>query len=164
MPDFEIYTDKLAESGRELIRKSYDEAKKRTHNQILPEHVLVAIAEADSPFFNQVMQTLNLDPQVVLQTLETRLGQREPLGRNIKMSEFFRTLLANALQSAHKQNRRFIESTDMFRAIFMDKQSTCVKLFKELGAPPEMVIEKLQEQIRRTATDSQPPTIQRGHQ
>jgi ATP-dependent Clp protease ATP-binding subunit ClpA len=163
MADLEIFTDKIAESGRVLIRKSYDEAKRRTHNQILPEHILVAIAETESPFFNQVMQSLNLDPQVVLQALETRLKQYKDIGRNIKMSEPFRTLLSDALQSAHRQNRRFIESTDMFRAIFMSKHSACVNLFEQLGADSETILEKIEEQIRHTPTDSQPPTNQRGH-
>lgn len=164
MADLEIFTDKIAESGRELIRKSYDEAKRRTHNQILPEHILVAIAETESPFFNQVMQSLNLDPQVVLQALDTRLKQYKDIGRNIKMSEPFRSLLSDALQTAQRQNRRFIESTDMFRAIFMSQHSACVKLFEQLGATPEVVIEKLQGQLRRTDTDPQPPNNQRGHQ
>ena len=123
MFDLEIYTDKIAESGRRLIRKAYEEARGRDHNQLAPEHVLVAIAEVERPFFNEVMQSLNLDPQVVLQALETKLGQRDYLGRGMKMAESLRTLLSNALKHSHEHGRRLIESTDLFVALFKDVHS-----------------------------------------
>lgn len=148
MLDLEIFTDKIAESGRRLIRKSYDEAKSRDHNQIAAEHVLVSIAETERPFFNEVMQSLNLDPQVVLQALETKLGQREYFGRGIKMSESFRTLLSNALKHSHERGRRLIESTDLFVAIFKDAHGFPVELLKRLGADREMVMQKIQTRVR----------------
>src|SRR5437763_14717404 len=87
MIDLEIYTDKIADSGRKLIRKAYDEARSRDHNQLAPEHVLLSIAEVERQFFNEVMQSLNLDPQVLLQPLETKSGHRDYLGRGTKISE-----------------------------------------------------------------------------
>jgi ATP-dependent Clp protease ATP-binding subunit ClpA len=148
MLDLEIFTDKIAESAKRLIRKSYDEAKSRDHNQIAAEHVLVSIAEVERPFFNEVMQSLNLDPQVVLQALETKLSQREYLGRGIKMSESFRTLLSNALKHSHERGRRLIESTDLFVAIFKDAHGFPVELLKRLGADREMVMQKIQTRVR----------------
>jgi ATP-dependent Clp protease ATP-binding subunit ClpC len=148
MLDLEIFTDKIAESAKRLIRKSYDEAKSRDHNQIAAEHVLVSIADTERPFFNEVMQSLNLDPQVVLQALETKLGQREYFGRGIKMSESFRTLLSNALKHSHERGRRLIESTDLFVAIFKDAHGFPVELLKRLGADREMVMQKIQTRVR----------------
>src|SRR5215470_10581124 len=144
MIDLEIYTDKIAESGRRLIRKAYEEARGRDHNQIAPEHLLVSISEIERPFFNEVMQSLNLDPQVVIQALETKLGQREYLGRGIKMSESFRSLLSNALKHSHERGRRLIESTDLFVAIFKDTHGFPVDLLRRLGADREMVMQKIQ--------------------
>jgi ATP-dependent Clp protease ATP-binding subunit ClpA len=164
MFDIEIFTDKIAESGRILIRGAYDEAKSRGHNQLKPEHVLMAFINTERPFFNQLMQSLNLDPQVVLESLQTSLSQSGYGGRSIRMDNSLSLLFSNALKHAHKQNRRYFEASDMMRAIFMDKQSTCVKLFEQLGATPEVVIEKLQGQIRLKDTDPQPPHNQRGHQ
>ena len=165
MLDLEIFTDKIAESAKRLIRKSYDEAKSRDHNQIAAEHVLVSIAEVERPFFNEVMQSLNLDPQVVLQALETKLSQREYLGRGIKMSESFRTLLSTALKHSQESGRRVIESTDLFVALFKDKQGFSVKLFKQLGADSEMVVQKIRKHSHsRKPSDSQPKDHHRGHQ
>ncbi len=148
MLDLEIFTDKIAESGRRLIRKAYEEARSRDHNQLAPEHVLVAIAEVERPFFNEVMQSLNLDPQVVLQAVETKLGQRDYLGRGIRMGESLRTLLSNALKHAHERGRRLIESTDLFVALFKDVHSFPVELLRRLGADREMVMQKIQTRVR----------------
>src|SRR5215210_6787945 len=148
MIDLEIYTDKIAESGRRLIRKAYDEARSRDHNQLAPEHVLTSIAEVERPFFNEVMQSLNLDPQVVLQALETKLSQRDYLGRGMKISEALRTLLSNALKQAHERGRRLIESPDLFVALFKDVHSFPVELLRRLGADREIVMQKIQTRVR----------------
>ncbi|HET9532131.1 MAG TPA: ATP-dependent Clp protease ATP-binding subunit [Blastocatellia bacterium] len=148
MLDLEIFTDKIAESGRRLIRRAYEEARARDHNQLAPEHVLLSIAELERPIFNEVMQSLNLDPQVVLQALETKLGQRDYLGRGIKMGESLRTLLSNALKYAHERGRRLIESSDLFVAVFKDVHSYPVELLRRLGADREMVMQKIQTRVR----------------
>src|SRR5262245_32142524 len=143
----ENFTDKIAASAKRLIRKAYEAARARDHNQIEPEHLLFSISEIERTFFNEVMQSLNLDPQVVIQGLETRLGQHEYLRRGIKMSESFRSLLSNALKHSHEQGRHYIESSDIFVAIFKDTQGYPVYLFKRLGTDSETVIEKIQRRI-----------------
>ncbi len=148
MIDLEIYTDKIAESGRRLIRKAYEEARSRDHNQLAPEHVFVSIAEVERQFFNEVMQSLNLDPQTVLQQLESKLSQRDYLGRGMKISEALRTLLSNALKHAHERGRRLIESHDIFVALFKDVHSFPVEMLRRLGADREMVMQKIQTRVR----------------
>jgi ATP-dependent Clp protease ATP-binding subunit ClpC len=149
MFDLEAYADKCADSGRRLIRRAYEEARARDHNQLAPDHVFVAIAEVERPFFNEVMQSLNLDPQVVVQALETKLNQREYFGRGVKtMSESLRTLLSNALKHAHERGRSKIEATDLFLALFRDPHSFPVELLKRLGAEREMVMQKIQTRVR----------------
>src|SRR5262245_3193827 len=114
MIDFEVYTDKIAESGRHVIRKAYQEARSRDHNQLTPEHVLFSIADVEKSLFKEVMQDLNLDPEVVIQELETKLDKPDYLGRGMKISEPLRTLFMNALIHSREQGRRWIESTDLF--------------------------------------------------
>jgi len=148
MIDLEIYTDKIAESGRRLIRKAYEEARARDHNQLAPEHLFISITEVERPFFNEVMQSLNLDPQVVIQALETKLDQRDYLGRGMKISEPLRTLLSNALKHSREQGRRLIEATDLFYALFGDTHSYPVELLRRLGADREMVMQKIATRVR----------------
>jgi ATP-dependent Clp protease ATP-binding subunit ClpA len=108
----------------------------------------VSIAEVERPFFNEVMQSLNLDPQVVIQALETKLDQRDYLGRGMKISEPLRTLLSNALKHSREQGRRLIEATDLFYALFTDTHSYPVELLRRLGADREMVMQKIATRVR----------------
>src|SRR6187431_2262773 len=97
MIDFEQFQDKFAESGQRVMKRAYDESRRRDHNQIAPEHVLVALTEVERPLFNELMQSLNVDPQTVTSSLESRLMAREYLGRGMRMSDGLRGLLKHAL-------------------------------------------------------------------
>jgi len=152
----EIYTDKIAESGRRLIRKAYEEARGRDHNQLAPEHLFVSIAEVERPFFNEVMQSLNLDPQVVIQALETKLDQRDYLGRGMKISDPLRTLLSNALKHSREQGRKLIESTDLFYALFTDTHGYPVELLHRLGADFAVVMRNIGNPSMKEPTPSRP--------
>ena len=143
----EFYNNKLSESGRRLIRKAYDEARNRDHNEISTQHVFASFAEIERPLFNKVMQSLNLDTQTVLQALETNLAERHAFGRGIQMSESFRTLLRNAYHYSRECRRLRIRSTDLFIAIFKDEKSYPVELLKRLSADHEMVMQKIQSLI-----------------
>jgi ATP-dependent Clp protease ATP-binding subunit ClpA len=148
MIDLEIYTDKMAESGKRLLRKAHEEARSRDHNQLAPEHVFLSVAHVERPFFNEVMQSLNLDPQVVVQALETKLDQRDYLGRGMRMSDTLRALLSNALKHSREQGRRLIESTDLFYALFADAHSYPVELLRRLGTDRDMVMQKIATRVR----------------
>jgi ATP-dependent Clp protease ATP-binding subunit ClpA len=143
MIELEIYTDKIAESGRRLIRKAYEEARGRNHNQLAPEHIFLSISLIEGPFFSEVMRSLNLDSQVVIKALETKLDQRDYLGHGMKISEPLRTLLSNALKHSREEGRKTIESTDLFYALFTDAHSYPVDLLRRLGADREMVMQKI---------------------
>ena len=152
--DLEIYTDKIAESGRRIIRKAHEEARDRDHNQIAPEHILLAIAEAEEPFFIVVMQSLNLDPQAIFDAFDTHLDSDKFPGRGIKMSESFRTLEANAWKNARLHRRRWIEAGDFLIALFQDEQSFSFKFFQQLGIDREIIIQRIQDHEHLIGTDN----------
>ena len=96
MIDLEIYTDKIADSGRKLIRKAYDEAKTRDHNQLAPEHVFISIAEIERQFFNEVMQSLNLDPLQKGHFVESIARLQEHLEKNVPWGARLTTTVVDA--------------------------------------------------------------------
>jgi ATP-dependent Clp protease ATP-binding subunit ClpC len=148
MIDFEQYQDKFSETGQRVMKRAYDESKRRDHNQLAPEHVFVALAELERGFFNELMQSLNIDPQTVAASLEGRLSAREYLGRGMRMSDSLRLLLKSALDRARQRGRRQIESTDLFYALFQDRNGSPVEILRKLGAEPELVVEKISTRVR----------------
>jgi ATP-dependent Clp protease ATP-binding subunit ClpA len=148
-PKLEIFTDKLADNSRRLIRNAYEEALARGHNQLSSEHIFIAIAKLESSLFNELMRSLTLNPQVVIEALETKLRQGAHSGRSIKMSESVRDLLSNSLKQAHEGGRRQIESTDLFVALFKDAGSYPMKLLRQLGVDREFMMQKVEDFSRK---------------
>jgi ATP-dependent Clp protease ATP-binding subunit ClpC len=148
MIDFEQFQDKFSESGQRVMKRAYDESRRRDHNQVAPEHVFIALADLERNFFNELMQSLNVDPQAVASSLENRLTAREYLGRGMRMSDGLRMLLKNALDRARQRNRRSIDSTDLFYALFQDRGSSPVEILRRLGAEPDIVVEKISTRVR----------------
>jgi ATP-dependent Clp protease ATP-binding subunit ClpA len=135
----EIYTDKVAESGRRVIRKAYDEARARKHNQIESEHILMAITAIERPLFNQSMRRLNVEPQEVVEAIELKLSKGDYIGRGIKIGEQFNPLLSTALKQARERGDRLIEATDLFIGLFKDEQSSVVEILSQLGVDREVM-------------------------
>ena len=148
MIDFEQFQDKFSDSGQRVMKRAYDESRRRDHNQVAPEHVFVALAELERNFFNELMQSLNVDPQAVSSSLESRLMAREYLGRGLKMSDSLRQLLKHALDRSRTRGRRTIDSTDLFFALFQDRAGSPVDILRKLGAEPDMVSEKISTRVR----------------
>ncbi len=148
MIDFEQFQDKFSESGQRVMKRAYDESRRRDHNQVAPEHVFFALADLERNFFNELMQSLNVDPQAVATSLESKLTAREYLGRGMRMSDGLRVLLKHALDRARTRGRRTIDSTDLFHALFQDRASSPVDILKKLGAEPEIVVEKISTRVR----------------
>src|SRR3954471_13235679 len=148
MIDFEQFQDKFSESGQRVMKRAYDESRRRDHNQVAPEHVFIALADLERNFFNELMQSLNVDPQAVASSLENKLTAREYLGRGMRMSDGLRMLLKNALDRARQRGKRSIDATDLFYALFQDRGSSPVEILRRLGAEPDVVVDKITTRVR----------------
>jgi ATP-dependent Clp protease ATP-binding subunit ClpA len=93
----DIYTDKLAESGRSIVRESYEEARRLNHNQLKPEHALIAFANLQQEFFDDLLHRLNLDRQTVLQALSTGPNHHKSAAMTITRS--LGSVLSNSLKA-----------------------------------------------------------------
>jgi ATP-dependent Clp protease ATP-binding subunit ClpA len=148
MIDFEQFQDKFSESGQRIMKRAYEESRRRDHNQVAPEHVFFAMTETERGLFNELMQSLNVDPQAVASSIDHRLTAREYLGRGMRMSDGLRIVLKHALDRARSRGRRTIDPSDIFYALFQDKSGSPVEILRRLGAEPETVLEKIATRVR----------------
>lgn len=112
----EIYIDKLADTGRNIVRQSYEEAKSLDHKQLNPEHALIAFSNFQQEFFDSLLHGLGLDRQTVLQALSTAPGHHN--SDVVRITKSFSRMLSNSLKRAREQGRRRIEALDILVAIF----------------------------------------------
>ena len=142
---FEIYGDKIGESARNIIREAYHEARSLHHNVLAPEHLLAAYARIERPKFERLMNKLSLEEQVVLQALSAKLSEGYPATVGMKISDYLRAVLTNALKHARENGRFRIESVDLLTGLFADARRFPAALFEQLGVDCEKVIEEIRD-------------------
>ena len=142
--DFETYTDKFASSARSVFRQAYDDAKQLGHTQMNAEDMLLAFAQTERSFFDELLKRLNLDRESLLRRLSSNPNQYGG-SAGMKISEGLRNVMRHALETARDRNRAHIESIDLLIGVFRDERNLSVKLFEELGARREDVIKIIRE-------------------
>lgn len=139
----EIYTDKLAESGRSIVREAYEEAKRLDHDGLNPEHALIAFANLHPEVFDGLLQGFDLDRKTILRELSTGPGsyKSETIKSGaMRIEESFRRLLSHSLRRAREDGRREIEAFDFLSAIFEDAESLPLRVFRNGGIDRDTVI------------------------
>jgi ATP-dependent Clp protease ATP-binding subunit ClpA len=149
MIDLGPFQDKFSESGRRVMGRAIEESRHRDHNIIAAEHILAALIEVERSLFNEVMQSLNIDPQAVIRALNEQLSvARQFTGRGMRLDPSCRTVLKLALDRARSMGRNEIDSSDLFVALFQDREGVPVELMRRLGADPDVVLQKIITRVR----------------
>jgi len=129
--------------------RAIEESRHRDHNIIAAEHILAALIEVERSLFNEVMQSLNIDPQAVIRALNEQLSvARQFTGRGMRLDPSCRTVLKLALDRARSMGRNEIDSSDLFVALFQDREGVPVELMRRLGADPDIVLQKIITRVR----------------
>jgi ATP-dependent Clp protease ATP-binding subunit ClpA len=144
MIDFGDFADRFSESGQRVMRRAYEESKNREHNFLAPEHIFLALTEVERPLINEIMQSLNLDPQAIRNALDGRLSvQRQFVGKRMRLHEATRDLLNKAMRRARQHGRQTIDSTDLLVSLFQDEDGVTASLLRQFGADPQEVLERV---------------------
>jgi len=141
----EIYTDRIGESGREIIRQAYKDATSLNHHLLAPDHVLKAYASIERPKFDELMKRLNLEGHVVLQALSAKLDEGYPAAEVMKISDTFRAMLTNALKHSRENGRARIEAIDLLAGLFADAGNFPASMFERLGVDHQTVIKQIRD-------------------
>jgi ATP-dependent Clp protease ATP-binding subunit ClpA len=129
--------------------RAIEESRHRDHNIIAAEHILAALIEVERSLFNEVMQSLNIDPHAVIRALNEQLSvARQFTGRGMRLDPSCRTVLKLALDRARSMGRNEIDSSDLFVALFQDREGVPVELMRRLGADPDIVLQKIITRVR----------------
>lgn len=149
MYDFGDFSDRFSESGQRVMKRAIEESRRREHNFIAPEHIFASILDVERSFFNEIMQSLNVDPQAVINELDTRLAiPKQYAGKRVKLADSTRDLLTAGLRRARQSGRHTIDAIDLFQALFEDRTSTPVTILRKFGAEPDLVVEKIATRMR----------------
>jgi len=140
---FEIYTDKIGASGREIVRRAYVEAVSRDDNEIRGRHILIAFAEVEPERLDALLKNLKIDRHLLLQADSKESDQGAAQNRGMRISNECREMLAGALRHTRERGARQIESIDILFGLFADERGSVVKRFEQLGVERDEVLRQL---------------------
>ncbi|RMG53585.1 MAG: ATP-dependent Clp protease ATP-binding subunit [Acidobacteria bacterium] len=145
MIDFGPY--QFSESAKRVLSRAMEESRNLDHNFIGPEHIFLALIEVERSLFNEVMQSLNLDPDTVIRALHEVLSvPRQYTGRGMRVHAV-RPLLRIAYDRARQRGRKEINSADLFVSLFQSREGAPVEILRQLGADPDMVVKKIMTRV-----------------
>lgn len=138
----------FSESGKRVMQRAMEESRQHDHNFIGPEHIFMALIEVERGLFNEVMQSLNLDPEVVIRALNQALQlPKQYTGRGMRMHPSGQSVLRIAYDRARQRGRKEVDAADLFVGLFQSRQGAPVDLLRQLGADPELVLKKIMTRV-----------------
>ncbi len=150
MLDLGPLTDKFSESGQKVIYRAIEESRRRDHNFLSVEHIFTALGDVETNLFTEILQSINVDPQLVSQMLEQELAKsRQYVGKKMYIADTTRELFNRSLKRARGQGRQTIESFDLFATLFADPAGSPAEILRRLGADPNLAVDTITRQVRQ---------------
>ncbi len=156
MDDFDIAPDKIGESGQRLADRALKEARRRGHAGVGNEHLLVAFAQSEWDLFSQLMRDLDLNPHTILHAAETEL-MRQPAhnARELRVTPASKLVFKLAHHYATRAGEQPLESTDVFAALFEDREGVPAAIMRRAGADPEWLVSRIRARVRDIERDEE---------
>ncbi len=136
-------------SAVKLIDAAVEESKERQHYYLGVEHLFIAFSKAESDFFREVLEDLNLDVNHVINFLNEHLNiSRQYIGFGLKVPPATKNVFRLATEEAQRWGRDTVDATDIFTAIFQENHSLPAKVFRSFGLDPDFVIRRITVKVR----------------
>lgn len=147
LENFDIPEKKIGDSAQKMLIKALEDSKQRGC-PLTSELLFIAFTKTDWEFFIKVMYELSLNPHQILNELEGRLKNSLRSGNHI--SPEVKLVCKLALHHSYNSGRDKIESTEIFAAIFEQKNNIITRIFEQNGVSAEfitlIIYAKLQEE------------------
>lgn len=116
--DLQVYKEKFSESGQRILEAALEESRRREQNYVSNEHIVWALATAESGLFSETIRDLGIDPVVVKTALERRLdAAKQHTGKGFRIGPDATQIFKFAMERARANGRRIIDSDDIFWAL-----------------------------------------------
>ena len=147
--DFDISSDKVADTAQRIIDRALEEARRREHAMLTNDHLFLAFAQVEWDLFADVMRDVTLDPYVILQAIEAHLNAIPTLsGRDLRVSPSTKLVVKLALHHATRVGRDVIDAPDLFAAVFEDVHGMPVSILRRHGVDPQVLVSRLDMRMR----------------
>jgi ATP-dependent Clp protease ATP-binding subunit ClpC len=149
MMEISFYREKLSESGHRVLNASIEESQRRHHYYLGLEHLFIAFAEEEKVLFRELMASIGLNVEAVQYSVNEHLNiSRQYLGVGLKVPPATKQVFRVAWETAQRNRRAQIESTDLFLGIFHEVHSIPARILKSYGVDPSVALSRFSSQLR----------------
>jgi ATP-dependent Clp protease ATP-binding subunit ClpA len=149
MMEISFYREKLSDSGHRVLNASIEESQRRHHYYLGLEHLFIAFAEEEKALFRELMASIGLNVEAVSYSVNEHLNiSRQYLGVGLKVPPATKQVFRVAWETAQRNRRTQIESTDLFLGIFHEVHSIPARILKSYGVDPSVALSRFSSQLR----------------
>src|SRR3989440_295217 len=133
--------DKFTVKAQEALQESQAVARKRDHQEILPEHVLAALLAQQDGLVAPLLQRIGADPRLVQQRLEDELKKVPQVhgGEGGHLAQRTLKVLDAAEDEAKKLKDEYVSTEHVLLALAGEKRGAAAEALKASGATRDRI-------------------------
>jgi ATP-dependent Clp protease ATP-binding subunit ClpC len=138
--------EKLTGNAKEVLKNSFQLAKKLNSSEVGVEHVFIALLSLDKGLAARFLKSLGVDLSKTIESIEERLSKsslKTKIMKEVKVSSDVKELLKNAFLIAHEVSHVYVGTEHILLAFLKNKNQDFVKELAAVGLSYKVVKEKL---------------------
>jgi ATP-dependent Clp protease ATP-binding subunit ClpB len=140
--------DKLTIKAQEAVQAAHDLAEKRNHQEMTPEHLLLALLTQEQGVAGAILRKLGIDPEALAATVERTLDDL-PQVRGSRAEVYVGNRLKDVIEDATRLSREFkdeyVSSEHILLALVDKDHGAASRVLREAGANKDVLLRALAE-------------------
>ena len=138
--------DKFTQKAQEAIFEAQEQARGYNHGQIEPEHLLLALLQQADGVVPQIVQSLGLSPQLLLEQVQAEL-QRKPkvygTAMQVGVGPDVHQVLDQAQAEAEAMHDEYVSTEHLFIALANKAGNGVYRLLQRMGISKDRILQAL---------------------
>src|SRR5438093_60633 len=137
--------DKFTVKAQEALQEAQAIARKRDHQEILPEHLLAALLQQQDGLVPPLLQRVGVEPRLLQQRLEDELRKVAQVhgGEGGHLSQRALKVLDAAEEEAGKMKDEYVSTEHILLALVAEKRGAAAEALKSAGVTRDRIAQAL---------------------
>ncbi|KUO50260.1 MAG: ATP-dependent chaperone ClpB [Desulfitibacter sp. BRH_c19] len=138
--------DKFTTKAAEALQNAYSLAEEMQHQQVTPDHLLVALTEQKEGVVSKIFSGLEVNPAQFVQELNVSLGKEPKVqgGMEVYPSQSLRQIFDEAWKEAVSMKDEYLSTEHLLLAVIKKAPGEAGRLIKQKGINRDKILHVLQ--------------------
>ncbi|MCB0168542.1 MAG: AAA family ATPase, partial [Anaerolineae bacterium] len=144
--------DKFTERAQDAAMRAYEILQRYQHSQADTEHLLLALLEQPNGLVPELLEKMNVDPEMLTDRIDQILGASPKIGGVVNMAvgqvyitPRLKRVLDNAQEEAKAMQDEYISTEHLFLSICSERGTPSARVLQELGVTKSRVHDAIEE-------------------